>query len=84
MPWQGRKKCGFAKTSAGGIHWSMQELLRTIKIGQHGIEQRGALDDRPFDLRPFVSAITSGMGSSGQRRSLPCRSSPTLYEVPLA
>ena len=45
-----------------------QQRLRAVEVGQHGVEQRGALDQPRFDHRPFV-----GRDDEGQRVEGPAR-----------
>ena len=54
----------------------LQQRLRAVDVGQHGVEQAGALDDAAFDLRPFV-----GRDHEGQRVERPARRAAVVQQV---
>ena len=54
MPWQARRKPGLSKTSSGGTWPSRTQAVGAVQVGEHGVEERRALDHRALDLRPLV------------------------------
>jgi hypothetical protein len=54
----------------------LEQRLRAVDVGQHGVEQAGALDDAAFDLGPFV-----GRDHEGQRIERPARRTAVVEQV---
>ena len=50
---QGSQKTGICQGQAGRQHPLAKQPLRTVEIGQNGIQQPGALGNRGFQPRPF-------------------------------
>ena len=54
MPWHGAQEAGVGEDELGREVAVADETLRAVEIGEDGVEQRGALDDRSLDVRPLA------------------------------